>query len=272
MPFTRKLIIYFLAVLLVLAGPAAAAAAPFEFTITVKKAFDKMTAGTNQTTAAKLNKLYADLQTIQKEDLNWDKKISEIHYRNEENALLVRKRINEIDSAKIARLEAELVRTKDRYKPLFALYESLKQQLKTVKAMKNKEMTSVLRTQVDNVKAAVHLAKQDIRAKEAALKAAKSARAQTKKRIRSILADINPVKVKIKAEKSNVSRIKKQFTAETKLLNQAVRKGEVTASMNSFSRLLRSMRLIIGHKSNILSYEQRISAIIAKALAQLNLP
>ncbi|RCW48004.1 hypothetical protein [Paenibacillus prosopidis] len=265
----QKLTLSLLVLFLFIICPAAATAASFEFTVTAKTAFDKMKASSDQATAAKLASQYAQLQTVQKQDIDWDAKINKLHYQNEEAELSTRKRIKEVDTAKLQKLEDDVIQTKEKYEPLFDLYEALKQQLSIAKSFKDKQLANMLSPQVETTKAAVQLAKMDIRSKEAALKAAKAAAAKTMKKIRDTLSDADTIEVKIKAAKSSVSSIKKQFTTETSILNQVVRKGDSTATLSSFTRLLSFMKQITEQKQKMYAYEQQIKAVIAKAETQM---
>ena len=258
-----------LVLLLALVSPAAIAAASFEFSVTAKTAFDKMKGAADKATAARLSSQYAELQTIQKQSADWDTRIDNLHYRNEEAILATRKRIKEVDAEKLRRLETAVTQAKQKYEPLFILYDSLNQQLSIAKSFKDKTLISLLKPQVETAKAAVQLAKLDIRSKEAALKTAKAIAAKTIKKLRDLLSDIDPVKVKIKASKSSISRTKQQFTTEAAILNQVVKKGDSTATLSSFTRMLAYMKRINDHKQKIYAYEQQTMSMIAKVDAQL---
>ncbi|CAM4378214.1 hypothetical protein L1N85_24990 [Paenibacillus alkaliterrae] len=271
MRIIHKLTVSLLILLLTLISPIAASAASFEFTVTAKTAFDKMKAAANQATASKLTTQYAELQAVQKKAIEWDTKIDELHYRNEEAILGTRQRIKEIDAAKLSRLESDVVQAKKKYEPLFDLYDSLRQQLSLAKSYKNKWLVSVLNPQVETAKAAVQLAKLDIRGKEAALKTAKAAAAKAMKKLRDQLTGIDKIKIKIKAAKSSISSTNKHFRTETSILNQVVRKGNSTAALSSFARLLSFMKQINEQKQKMYAYEQQIMDVIAKVDAQLGM-
>ncbi len=268
-PSRRTVPILLVAVLLLLAaGPGLAAAASFQFSVTVKTAFDKMTAAADKALAAKLTEQYGELQRAQKLTIEWEAKADKLHYRNEEAELAAKERIKQVGAAKLAKLEAEALHTKKKYEPLFALYDSLKQQHSLAKAAKNKWLAGTLAPQVETAKAAVKLAKLDIRAKEEALRAAKAHNAKTIKELRSMLAAAQPVSIKIKAAKSAVGSLNKQFSAEAAVLNLNVRKGEATASLSSLIRMNAYVKQINAHRASIYSLEQQIAGIIAKVNAQ----
>lgn len=267
---TNSIALTLLVALLCLIAPVSAAAAPFEFTVTAKKAFDNMIATENRTTSAQLNKLYSDLKTAQQQELNWDQQIDKVKFRNQENDSTLRKQIREINADKIKLLEQKVQSSKVKYEPLFETYDLQRKQLSLAKAAKNKELTSFMNARVEITKAAVQIAKQDIRNKEADLKTAKSAASAKAKDIRGILAEGDTAKVKIREAKSSISTFKKQLTAETKVLNQVVRKSEAAATIASFNNMLRYQKQINEQKSKIHTYEGQISGIIAKAKKQMN--
>ncbi|KRE47822.1 hypothetical protein [Paenibacillus sp. Soil522] len=269
MRFISRLTALGLVLLLALVSPTVLAAVSFEFSATAKAAFDKMKGAADKATAAKLASQYAELQTIQKQSADWDTRIDNLHYRNEEAILATRKRIKEVDAEKLRRLEAAVIQAKQKYEPLFNLYDSLNQQLSIAKSFKDKTLTGLLKPQVEMAKAAVQLAKLDIRSKEAVLKTAKASTTKTIKKLRDLLSDIDPVKVKIKASKSSISRTKQQFTTEASILNQVVRKRDSTATLSSFTRMLAYMKQINDLKQNIYAYEQQTMSIIAKVDTQL---
>ncbi|MGO4548413.1 hypothetical protein AB4Z29_26850 [Paenibacillus sp. 2TAB23] len=264
-----RLTVFWLAVMLLLASPSAISAASFEFSVTAKTAFDKMRGAADKSTAAKLSAQYSELQSTQKLLIDWDTRIDKLHYQNEEAVLATRKGIKEIDADKLLKLESAVAQAKKKYVPLFQLYDSLNQQLSIAKSFKDKLAVSILKPQVETTRAAVQLAKLDIRSKEAALKSAKSHTADTIKKLRNQLSGIDPLKVKIKAAKSTISTVKKQFSTETSLLNQVVKKGDAAGSSNSLARMLAFIKQINEQKQKNYSYEQQTMVIIAKVDAQL---
>ncbi|WP_138755032.1 hypothetical protein [Paenibacillus sinopodophylli] len=269
MKTVSRFTVFGLVLLLLLAGPSTIAAASFEFSATAKTAFDKMKGATDKVTAAKLTSQYTELQTTQKQLIDWDTRIDKLHYQNEEAIIATRKRIKEIDANKLLKLENDVVQAKKKYEPLFKLYDSLNQQLSIAKSFKDKLAINLLKPQVETTKVAVQLAKQDIRSKETTYKTAKANTAKTIKKLRTELSGIDPLKVKMKAAKSTTSSIKKQFTTETSLLNQAVKKGNAAATSSSLTRMLTYIKQMNEQKQKMLTYEQQTMAIIAKVDNQI---
>ena len=181
----------------------------------------------------------------------------------------MRKQIKLIDAEKLAQLEKQVKAARDRYKPLFEMYSSLNQQITAARALKNKSLNAMLRSQADSMKIAVQLARQDIKAKVDALKAAKALAAQKMKKLREILAGADPLEIEIKAQKSAISSAKKRASSSWTAFTQAVKKLEASASYDSFSSVVSYNRQVTYQKQNIQTLEKRISDIIAKAKKQL---
>lgn len=245
-------------------------AAPFAFTVTAQKAFDKMVAESTTKAGSQLKKNYDELQKLQKQEIDWDTRISALHYKNEENESLLSKRIKEIDKAKISSLEAEIEKTEQQYEPLFELYDSQKSQLRLAKASKNKDLIAFANAQVEVTKIAVQAANKEIDDMEDKLQKAKKDASAKMKAIRDILGGNDATESRIKAAKSNISSAKKLFSSETGKLVQHVRSGNELNSASSLTRLLIYERQILTQKTNIYYFEQQIAAVIAKAEAKLN--
>lgn len=265
----RTLLLACTAVLLSLALSAVAAAAPFEFTPTAKKALDKMLAGATASVSSSIKKQHAELQTLQKQDADWDAKISTLHYKNEEKEDKLRKAIREIDAAKIKALEAAAAALKKQHEPLFKLYDSQKSQLAIARSFKSKELTSFLSMQVEITKTAVQAAKKKQSDKAAEIKKAKADANAKMKTIRDMLGTNATNETRIKAAKATAGTYKKLFTTESKVLGGAVRSGDTTATSSSFIRMIAYQRQIITQKANIHTYEERIAATISQAEAKL---
>lgn len=258
-----------LAAVMLLSAAVSVFAAPFEFTATAKTSFDRMVAEADSKTADELKRSYADLQTLQQQEIELDSRIISLHYQNEERDAAIRKRVKTIDTAKISGLEAELSKTEQNYEPLFELYQAHKTQLSIAKATKNKDLIAIANAQAEITKSAVQAANAVIDAKEASLKKAKSDASAKMKTIRGILDTAEVPETRIKAAKSIVSSTRKLFAAESKVLVQKVRKTDAGASALSLVRMLIYERQILIQKANVHYYEQQISAIIGKAEAKL---
>ncbi|QYR21471.1 hypothetical protein KZ483_28070 [Paenibacillus sp. sptzw28] len=256
-------------IMLAAAVPAAAAAAALELTPTAKSAYDKMLAAADPALSGQIRSLYNEHLDLQRQAAERDNRIQSLHKVNEETLTALRKQIKLIDTDKLNRLDQQAKQARERYKPLFALYTSLNQQIAAAKPLKNKELNAVLRMQADSVQSAIQLARADIRLKEAALKTAKESAAKTIKLIRGTLAEIDPVKARIKAEKSSVSSIQKSVSPVWKGFTQAVKKNDVKGACNMLASVVSQSRQIVVLKQRVHTLESKISEIINKAKAQI---
>ena len=84
MTMIKRLSVLFLTLILATLLPTSVLAAPFELTPTAKTNFDKMTSSTNSTTATMMNNRYSNVLKLQQQGQDWDKKIKDLHYTNEE--------------------------------------------------------------------------------------------------------------------------------------------------------------------------------------------
>ncbi len=255
--------------MLATAAPTAASAASIEIPASVKPALDKTTASADRTLAGQIRTMYNELLVLQAQDQSWDEKIKAISYKNEEALLVLRKQIKQIDADKLSKLEIQVKQTRERYKPLFALYDSLNQQTAIAKSLGNKDLYALLRMKADGMKAAVQLARLDMRTKESSLKTAKDSAAKTMKKIRETLADIDPIKVQIKAERSAANMSKKRLSSAWAIFKQTVKKGDAKGTLNSLADSVAHLRQIVLHKQKIHALEKKISDILLKAKGQI---
>ncbi|WP_438348027.1 hypothetical protein ACP8HI_20595 [Paenibacillus sp. FA6] len=269
MTMIKRLAVLFLSFILVTLLPTSVLAAPFELTASAKTNFDKMTSSTNSTTATMMNNRYSNVLKLQQQGQDWDNKIKDLHYVNEEALILLKKKIQLIDSNKLTTLQTQLTQTRDRYKPLFSMQESLNLQKAAAKKLNNKDFYKLLLSQSESMKIAVQLARSDIRTKESLLTKAKTNTATTKKKLRGVLDGIAPLKVQIKAAKNAASTSQKKFTTETATFKQSIKNGSVNPTLKSLEALNTHAQKVIEHKQKVLSLEQQISETIKKVKTQV---
>jgi len=255
--------------MLFIAAPTAMMSAPAQLSNTAKSKLEKVISNADTKVASSLRHQYSTLLKSQEQEQQWDENIKDVHFKNEETLISVRKQIRLIDSAKLSKLESQVKQTKDQYKPLFDSYTALNKQIKAARLIKNKKLNSFLRTQADIMMIAVQLARQDIRTKEELFKTAKDSKAKTLKRLRSNLSDIDPIKVKIKSEKSRMSKTKQRFTSEWKKLNEAIKKSDPKSIMNTLTSLVTTLRQINEQQAKIYAHEKSIQTIVLGVKSQI---
>jgi hypothetical protein len=248
---------------------ATVSAATVELTVPIKSAFDAATAASDSQTAAKLNLLYTDLGTMLGQDRDNEVKIKELHYRNEEQLIALRKQIRNIDADKLSKLEIQVKQTRERYKPLFAMYTSLNKQITAARLMKNKTVNALLRTQADAMKLSIQLARQDINSKETAFINAKVTTARTIKATRDKLATIDPLKVQIKAQRSAVNLPRASLSPVWTNFKYAIKKSEAKSTLDSLATLTMLSRQIVEQQQKIYALEVMIADILTKTKDQI---
>lgn len=249
---------------LTLAVPSALAAG-FELSITGKKMLDQTVSSSGSSMSSALRKQESRLQSLHQQDQSLDQQIRAIYYANKESETRLLERLRQHEAAQIDKLTQEVANTKKRYEPLFALYTSLNKELTLVRKLKNKNLTAAVKSQVDTTKVAVTLAREDIKRKQDKLTAAKKARDAEVKKVRTALAEKNPVQVQIRAAKSNISAAKKRFTQEMKNFNVVVKKKEGTAVLTSITALSTIAEDIVRQKGEQYKLEVKVKQVITGA-------
>ncbi|MFD0616013.1 hypothetical protein ACFQZR_00970 [Paenibacillus sp. GCM10027629] len=250
-------------------APAAAQAASYSIPVSTQSLLNKTNEAADKTQSARLSSLQGDLAALLKSEDQWNERILSLHTQNEETLPSLRQQIQQIGLSERSRLEQLVTQTKAKYQPLFQSYTTLNDRIQAARALKNKELNALLRIQADSMKAAVQLARADIRAKEEVLRAWKSKTAETVKKVRSTLKDMDPIKVQIRAEKSILSSLKKQIPTASRNLTDAVKVTDAKRSIDALTSLTTIIRDINAHQQKIIIYEQKISDILSRVKSQI---
>ncbi|WP_274361791.1 hypothetical protein [Paenibacillus thermotolerans] len=252
--------------LIVFAGTADAAVT---VSATTKKAFDKTVEAADGELKSKLTKQYNEFVSLQERERQSDARNKSLHYKNQEAESAIRKQMYEIDAKKIAQLEDQLKRTRDKHQPLFDAYKSINQQKSIASTLGSKELVSALKLQADAMKVPLQLARDDIKAKDELLKAAKKARTDKIAKIRKILSEIDSIETKMKAEKSAESTYKKKVSGEWSYFMLHAKNNDQKAVSASLGILVSFSAKIVEQKQKQYDLEQKISDIVAKAKGQM---
>lgn len=257
--------------LLMLAASTAApayAAAP-ALTATQKTAYDLTVSGADTAMADKLSQQHRDFETLQTAEREWEQRISDLHYGSEEAAMLLRKKIGQIDAAKLAKLKQTHEQTKAQHQKLFDLYKSVNMQLEAARKLKNKTLTSMLKAQADGLKIPVQLARMDIKNKGDAYSAAKQTASDKMKKIRGTLSGISPLQVQIKAAKSVLSAPKESRRTVWKSFTQSLTKRDAKSAAGFLASVNVLSRQLIDQMQKIHALEKRVADVIRTAETQL---
>ncbi|MEF3308967.1 hypothetical protein PV433_08620 [Paenibacillus sp. GYB004] len=258
------------AVLIMHSFPVTVAAAGYELSATMKKSFDKMADAAGGTFQRNLGAQYGELTALQQEHRKRDADSKELRIRNDEALKVLRRQIKQLDESHLAELKRRVDDTKARYKPMLDMYTSINQQITTAKKLHSKEWAAILQIQANGMKAAVQLAKQDIRNKEAQLTAAKGQTSAKQKKIRETLTALEPVDVKMRTHREAVTRLNKQVASDWKTFTPHVKQQDAKASSEALSALLSRLRQISDHKRSLYDLEAETTVIINKAKTQLS--
>ncbi|WEK54755.1 MAG: hypothetical protein P0Y55_01355 [Candidatus Cohnella colombiensis] len=251
-------------------SPLSTNAASIELTTAIKTSFDATVSAADGKTSDKLKPLYTELTTLLAQDLDLESQIKTLHYRSEETLISLRKAISNVGKDKQKKLEQQVTDAKAKYKPLFNNYTLLKKQLATAKAVKNKTLTSVLNVQAEAMKLLVTLAKNEIKQLEANLKKAKSENSAVVKGLRVMLAEIDPIKVQIKSQRSAAGLPRKSQPTVWSNFKYAIKNTEPKSTLDALSTLVTLTQQINTKQKKILELENKINDIIVKTKTELS--
>lgn len=245
-------------------------AAVLEFTDSLKTSLEKTAETASGTAKTRLVKQYNDLAALQKQIDAQDAKTNSLRLGNETRLIEVRKQITNLDADKILKLDNQAKAARSKLQPLIDLHSSLNKQAAAVKSLKDKSLYKKLKQQADAMKPAIDLARLHIRNRDADLKAAKSEKTKKTKEIRAILAQIDTVKVKLKAERTAISSKNKSLSTEWKNFKTALKNKDAGKAADTLSRLANLSNQVLTHKQNMYKLEAQIADIIKKASAKIN--
>jgi hypothetical protein len=253
---------------LLLAAPAHAAVR-VEVTDATKEAFERTKAQAARSLQVQLESQMSELSVLERQAEYWEDKTRATKKRSDEAQAVIRKQIKAIDAAKVAQLEKQVKDAKAKYEPLFASYTALNKQISASRAVGTKELTSLLRSQADAMKPAVQFARGIIRAREQDWKTAKEARTKKANKIRAILDDIAPIKVRVQAERSAMRAPAARIGTEWKNFKLAVKKADPSRASSSLAYLVADFKLIVAKSRAVDELETRVAGVVARAQTQL---
>lgn len=245
-------------------------AAALEFTDSVKAALEKTAETAGGSAKTRLIKQYNDLAALQKQIDAQDAKTNSLRLGNEMRLTEVRKQITNLDADKILKLDNQAKAARSKLQPLIDLHSSLNKQATAVKSLKDKSLYKKLKQQADAMKPAINLARLHIRNKDAELKAAKSEKTKKTKEIRAILAQIDTVKIKLKAERTAITSKNKSISTEWKNFKTALKNKDAGRAADTLNRLTNLSNQVLTHKQSMYKLEAQIADIIKKASAKTN--
>jgi hypothetical protein len=262
-------VILLLALLCVLLPASPAHAATQKLSATAQKQFDKMKLAATAADSAKLQSLYSSFVRLQDQNNARDTKLKATSKQNDTEEKALRSRIKSIDQAKIVQLARKLKQTKASYQPLFDKYAAATASLKAAKKLGSKTLTAAMQLQVDLLAIAVKAAKADIKSADAAWKQAKADAAATIKQLREQLAAIDKQEQLIAPQKSAISQLNKQKSAEWSDFLYTLRTGDSHNAIRTLTSLGSVLNETAKRQAVIETCEMRIAAIIKSVSSQV---
>lgn len=249
--------------------PPAASAASIEVTDALKKSFDRTAAAADPALRTRLEAQYAKLLTARSQRENWENTVKKAHYANDEQEAAIRRSLREVDANKLKELERQIEQAKRAAEPIDQLYASVNRMADLARSAGQKELAKQYRSRAEAIKPAVQLARQEIRRKQDALKAAKKARTDKVNRIRTVLAEREKLDARIKAERTALTSPSRRIGEEWKNFKAAVKAQDAARTSSALSKLIADHETIVNVHQRIHNHERSIGAVLDRASAML---
>jgi predicted nucleic acid-binding Zn-ribbon protein len=209
---------------------------------------------------------YTSLQTGLKSDSS---KIQILRKQNNDTLKSIHSVIESTDKALLSRLSSEATSAQKKHAPLLEQYSTLSKQSTAAKKARDFKTVTLLDLRRNKLKAAVTLARTEIKAKTDALATARKQTAAKIKPIKDALAPITALKKQITAENKNISVAQKARSEADKLYKSAVKQGDAITAATKMRASYEQMLRIHSMQQNIYTWEQKISLALRAAESKL---
>ncbi|MGU3472096.1 hypothetical protein ACLBWT_13235 [Paenibacillus sp. D51F] len=257
------------AALMLLAAPSPAAAASLAVSSAAKSAFERTAAAAAAPAAARLNAHYGAYVSLTAQLEEVSLRAAELHLRNGQDAAAIRKSIPSIDTDRVAKQEAAVKKARSAYEPLYAAYTAMNHQASAASKYGSKELAKLARMQADTMKAAVQLARQQIRIQEDQLKAVRAERTRKMNAARKTLGGMDEFSLAIRSRQSAAKVPESAAAAALKDFGAAARKSDAAVVEKSLEMMNGYAKQLLAHKQAIVDLELRSASVAADVKKQL---
>lgn len=209
---------------------------------------------------------YTALQATLKTD---NSKIQKLRKQNNDALKSIRTVIQSTDQALLSRLSSEASSVQKKHAPLLEQYSTLSKQSTAAKKAKDLKTVTLLDLKRNKLKAAVTLARAEIKTKTTALAAARKQTAAKLKPVKDALAPITALKKQITAESKNLAATQKVRAEADKQYKAAVKQGDAVRAATELKSSYEQMKRIHSMQQNIYSWEQKTSPALRAAESKL---
>ncbi|WHY21501.1 hypothetical protein QNH28_11175 [Paenibacillus sp. G2S3] len=209
---------------------------------------------------------YTSLQAALKSDSS---KIQTLRKQNNETLKSIHSVIASTDKALLSRLSSEATSAQKKHAPLLEQYSTLSKQSTAAKKAKDFKTATLLDLRRNKLKAAVTIARTEVKEKADALATARKQTANKLKPTKDALAPITVLKKQITAENKNITVAQKVRSEADKLYKSAVKQGDAITAATKMRASYEQMIRIHSMQQNIYSWEQKIALALRAAESKL---
>lgn len=216
-----------------------------------------------------INGLYGNYTSLQAALKSDSSKIQMLRKQNNETLKSIHSVIESTDKALLSRLSSEATSVQKKHAPLLEQYSTLSKQSTAAKKARDFKTATLLDLRRNKLKAAVTIARTEIKAKTEALAAARKQTATKLKPIKDALAPITTLKKQITAESKNITLAQKVRSEADKHYKSAVKQGDAITAATEMRVSYEQMIRIHAMQQNIYSWEQKIALALRAAESKL---
>jgi colicin import membrane protein len=209
---------------------------------------------------------YTSLQAALKSEVST---IQMLRKENNETLKSIHAVIASTDKALLTRLSSEATSAQKKHAPLLEQYSTLGKQSTTAKKARDFKRATLLDLRRNKLKAAVTIARTEIKAKTDALATARKQTVTKTKPIKDALAPITALKKQITTENKNITVAQKVRSEADKRYKLAVKQGDAITAATSMRASYEQMVHIHSLQQKIYSWEQKIALALRAAESKL---
>ncbi|MNO28149.1 hypothetical protein D3C76_180360 [compost metagenome] len=209
---------------------------------------------------------YTSLQEALKSDVST---IQILRKQNNNMLKSIHAVIASTDKALLTRLSSEITSAQKKHAPLLEQYSTLGKQSSAAKKVRDFKTATLLDLRRNKLKAAVTIARTEIKAKTDALATARKQTATKLKPIKDALAPITGLKKQITAENKNITVAQKVRSEADKRYKTAVKQGDAITAATEMSASYEKMIQIHSLQQKIRIWEQKIALALRAAESKL---
>ncbi|WP_018752817.1 hypothetical protein [Paenibacillus sanguinis] len=216
-----------------------------------------------------IDALYDGLTAVQAGVKLQSAEVTALRKNNNEKLSVIKAKIKSIDQPLITRLSQESAGLQRKHASLLDQYTALGKQATAARKRKDKKKVDLLELKRNKLKPSATAASSEIKAKKAALAAAKKSAAAKAKIVKDALVPVQNLKKQITAKNKVIAAARKQLAAANKRYKSNVKAGDAVGAMINLKSVYDQTSQVHISLKQVYEWENKIAKSLAAAAAKL---